>query len=331
VTFTDIDSTLLQQFRSRIAMDPTTHLFEHILYLPNQMASLGAAFPWIMQTQALIKDAMIEANKVVISVKEGKTSLECVPGLRPIVWKEISKEPDGVKLVIDGIGGAANTFLPMIFASAHKVEFDKKPLGAKGVKKDEVVTATAYYPLHHKVTIGIDDTDTSTKGDTYLTALNVGQQIEKELLGYFIKMGLTLNYPRNPFKTTNNASSAMVFLTDPPKTEELIETVIEKVHTASSSRDTGIAIMKGIDRPPPLLKYTARCKAGMLDVLDAEQAAAASGIELISFDQDRGKIGALASLGYVNDPLKAISPSLKYRILFRFGNLYVKARDRLRR
>ncbi len=48
---------------------------------------------------------------------------------------------------------------------------------------------------------------------------------------------------------------------------------------------------------------------------------------LVSFDRNRGMIGALASLGFANEPRKAIIPSLKFRTLFKLGNSYVKVKE----
>ena len=65
----------------------------------------------------------------------------------------------------------------------------------------------------------------------------------------------------------------------------------------------------------------------MLQITDTEEVADAIGAQLVSFDGDRGKIGALSSIGYVHDPYRAIAPSTKFKILMKIGNIYVKIRD----
>jgi methanogenesis imperfect marker protein 11 len=226
-----------------------------------------------------------------------------------------------VKLVEDGIGGGKSV-LRLWTASADRVEVDKTFMG-----KTEVHTYTSYFPILNRVVIGLDDTDTSTKGDTYLTALHIGRSIEAEGYGSFIKQTVTINYPRNPFKTTNNASSAMVFHVKPARKNELINAVIDKVQETSTSRDTGIAIFNHMDIPHQLQHYTRQCKSRMMEVSDTEYVAKTIGAQLLSFDQDRGKIGALSSIGYVNEPYKAISPSFKYQMLMKLGSTYVKVKD----
>jgi hypothetical protein len=62
-------------------------------------------------------------------------------------------------------------------------------------------------------------------------------------------------------------------------------------------------------------------------VSDTEAVAESIDARLVSFDGVRGQIGALSSLGYVNDPNMAMSPSFKYRMLMKLGNVYVKLKD----
>lgn len=318
------------QFFSRVAADKEKKLVEQILYLPPQLASFAHAFPWLLKAQTLVKGFRVEGNKVVFPLKIGKFNGSCIPGLRPFLWKEVSIEGKFVKIVLEGIGGAASTFLPMVTSGAAKVEMDKRIGDSKGVKRSEILTCTTYYPALKKVIVGIDDTDTSTKGDTYLTAIEIGQNIESHGYAHYIKESMTMNYPLNPFKTTNNASSSMVFLVKPSQKKKLIEESIQETQELSISRDTGLAIFEGIDIPKSIIEYSKRCKAKMLQVSDAEEAARSAGVRLINTsDGDRGKIGALSSIGYVNDPIGAIAPSFKFRMLFKLGNTYVKIKDLL--
>ena len=119
----------------------------------------------------------------------------------------------------------------------------------------------------------------------------------------------------------------MVFHVKPAMKTKLIDAVIEKIQETSNSRDTGIAIFNRLDIPPQLQQYTRQCKSHMMEVTDTEYVAKTIGARLVSFDQDRGKIGALSSIGYVNEPYKAITPSFKYQFLMKLGNTYVKLKD----
>ncbi len=331
LSFEDISEKLKKQFYSQVAADEEKGLVEQILYLPNEFASMGEAFPWIMKSQSLIHGCRLEANKVVFSLRAGEFEGSCVPGLRPLCWKKVSFERGFVKVVMEGIGGAANSFFPMIVSGADQVEMDKSVMIGKNLKRNEVLTITAYYKALNKIIVGIDDTDTSSKGDTYLTALEIGNYIKSEGYGHFIKEGMVINYPLNPFKTTNNASSCMVFLHEPHEKNNLTTKVIQKAGELSASKETGVAILEGIEIPPALVQYTELCKAKQLDVDYSEKIAKSTGVKLLNlFDGERGKIGALSSLGYVDKPAKGIAPSLKFRLLFRIGNTSVKIKDMLK-
>jgi methanogenesis imperfect marker protein 11 len=313
---------LEREFKSEIIIDEQHNRIERAISGPMEIAGMMSAYKFLMSTQTLIgKGGRVEGNRFVYPLKQGVFHGPPIPSIRFLIVREVEVQGDTVKIVEDGIGGGKSA-LRLINATANRVEIEKTKLG-----KVDVHTYTSYYPVLNRVVIGLDDTDTSTKGDTYLTALHIGRNIEAEGYGSFIKQTVTINYPRNPFKTTNNASSAMVFHVKPSMKTQLIDAVIDKVQETSNSRDTGVAILNRLDIPPQLQHYTRQCKSRMMEVSDTELVAKTIGARLLSFDQDRGKIGALSSIGYVNEPSKAMSPSFKYQMLLKLGNAYVKVKD----
>ena len=300
------NDTLEHEFKTEIIVDGHSNQIERAISVPAELTGMMPAYKFLMSTQTLIREGgRVEGNRFIYPLKQGVFNGPPIPSIRFLILREVKVQGDTVKLVEEGIGGGKSV-LKLWTANADRVEIEKTHLG-----KTEVHTYTSYYPVLHRVVIGLDDTDTSTKGDTYLTALHIGRSIEAEGYGSFIKQTVTINYPRNPFKTTNNASSAMVFHVKPSLKTKLIDAVIEKVQETSNSRDTGVAIHNRLDIPPQLQQYTRQCKSRMMDVTDTEHVAKTIGAQLLSFDQDRGKIGALSSIGYVNEPYKAISPAFK--------------------
>lgn len=322
------------QFFSRVVADKETGLVEHILYTPPQMfAFSSSAMSWFIKGQNLVYGTRMEGSRSIMQLRTGKSSKSCIPSFRPILWKEVSFEGNYVKIVLEGIGGAATTFIPMIASGATKIQMDKyvsEDEKIKSSKRKEVLACTAYYPMMSKVSIGLDDTDTSTKGDTYLLAIELGQYLESEGLGEYMKEALCMNYPLNPFKTTNNASSSMVFITDQSKKKSLIDESIERTKELTVSKDTGVAIFEGVDTPRLVKNYAKRCKAKMVEVHEADEVAKQAGIRLLSVgDGERGKIGALSSIAFITDSLAAMSPSWKFKMLYRIGTSYVKIKDAL--
>jgi len=319
MTFND---TLENEFHVEIIVDKQHNRIERAITVPRELTGMIPAYKYLMSTNTLIgKGGRVEGNRFIYPLKQGVFNGPPIPSIRFLILRKVEVQNDTVKLVEEGIGGV-KSILRLWTASADRVEVDKTFLG-----KTEVHTYTSYYPILNRVVIGIDDTDTSTKGDTYLTALHIGRSIEAEGYGSFIKQTVTINYPRNPFKTTNNASSAMVFHVKPAMKTRLINAVIDKVQETSNSRDTGMAIFNHMHIPQQLLHYTRKCKSRMMEVSDTEYVAKTIGAQLLSFDRDRGKIGALSSIGYVNEPYKAISPGFKYQMLMKLGNTYVKFKD----
>lgn len=314
--------TLEHEFSTEIIVDKQHNRIERAISIPKELTGMIPSYKFLMSTQTLIgKGGRIEGNRFIYPLKQGVFTGPPIPSIRFLILREVTVQGDTVKIVEDGIGGV-KSILRLWTANADQVEVEKTYLG-----KTEVHTYISHYPVLNRVVIGLDDTDTSTKGDTYLTALHIGRSIEAEGYGSFIKQTVTINYPRNPFKTTNNASSAMVFHVKPAMKNKLINAVIEQVQETSNSRDTGMAIFNHMDIPQQLQHYTRQCKSRMLEVSDTESVAKTIGAQLISFDQDRGMIGALSSIGYVNEPYKAISPSFKYQMLMKLGNSYVKVKD----
>ena len=69
-------------------------------------------------------------------------------------------------------------------------------------------------------------------------------------------------------------------------------------------------------------------QAKMVEVYEAEEVAKQAGIRLLNVgDGDRGKIGALSSIAFINDSTAAMSPSWKFKMLYRMGTTYVKIKD----
>ena len=319
----DIEQRIASEVKTEVLVDKERGHVERVLSVPYELTEF---FPnmvkFLLSTQRLIKKGIrLEGNRVIIPLRIGVFQGPVIPALRIFVLREVQVLGDRVKFVDEGVGGA-KSFLRLLHRTAPEKEFETVRVG-----KDEVHRYTAYYPILHKVVIGLDDTDTSSKGDTYLTALHIGRSIEAEGYGRFVKEMITFNYPRNPFKTTNNASSAMVFHVEPSRKTALIQAVTDKAQEHSNSRETGLAVLSRLDIPPSLQSYTRQCKSRMMDVSDTEHVAKTIGAQLLSFDQDRGKIGALSSLGFVNQPGRAIAPSMKFRMMLRLGNIYVRGRD----
>jgi len=75
-------------------------------------------------------------------------------------------------------------------------------------------------------------------------------------------------------------------------------------HTVSD--ETGLAVFTGIDVPDVLTRYSRMAKMRMVEVVDARQAAEKAGVSLYEITGERGLIGAVAAIGFYDDPDSAV-------------------------
>ena len=158
-------------------------------------------------------------------------------------------------------------------------------------------------PLYEKVCIGIDDTDTKTEGATWVMALRCAGACAIEGVE-FLNMRLVQLNPEVPQKTTNCVSSALNFAVRPGKTEELLEFVRTFVEKNTFSKDTGIAVYRGIlsSSESPARK---KVKTDIMTLEQAEREANSCGITFIDHNGRKGRIGALGAVLWGNDGTEA--------------------------
>jgi methanogenesis imperfect marker protein 11 len=161
-----------------------------------------------------------------------------------------------------------------------------------------------YSPLYEKVTIGIDDTDTSSEGATWVLALKCGEQCH--LAGVeFIDMRLVQLNPQVPDKTTNCVSSALNFAVMPGSVEPLLDYIRDFVEEMSFSDDTGIACFRGLEFPKIMNGACRRVKTEIVKLEDAQEMAKDAGITFIDRAARKGRIGALGAVLWGNRGVEA--------------------------
>jgi methanogenesis imperfect marker protein 11 len=161
-----------------------------------------------------------------------------------------------------------------------------------------------FSPLYEKVTIGIDDTDTSEKGATWVLALKCGEQCQVEG-AEFLNMRLIQLNPMVPEKTTNCVGSALNFAVKPGSVDALLAYVRDYIEEFSFSDDTGIAYYRGLEFPKIMNGACRRIKTEIVTLRDAEDIAASAGIRYIDTAGRKGRIGALGSVLWANRGIEA--------------------------
>ena len=233
----------------------------------------------------------------------GKTDADLVPSFVPLAVTEVKKQEKSVVVSYKGIGGGPDLIRLM---SSGAMRCTERPLNPHGMAFD------TEYKLYSKVVIGVDDTDSSVKGATFSTALQLASVLDRSSKDYnFLRFTLSFNWPSNPVKTTNNASSALVFAVTPGKEENLVRDFERLIRKYSISKETGMVVMNKIRAPEVLKSYARKVKREHVTVDEALKASDQASVRAIPVTGDRGLIGALSVVGLVDDVEEAITPVTK--------------------
>jgi methanogenesis imperfect marker protein 11 len=172
----------------------------------------------------------------------------------------------------------------------EKVEFLSDEL-VGGSRRVEVRITT---PVHKRLIVGIDDTDTKEKGATWVLGLKLGREMPH---GVFLSHKIVQLNPHAPQKTTNCASTGVGFAVRPEEVSKAVEWSKGFVANNTFSDQTSIAVYDGLDIPKKLVRYGADAKERILAIHDAEHVARETGAKLHEITGRRGSIGALAAIG----------------------------------
>jgi methanogenesis imperfect marker protein 11 len=240
-------------------------------------------------------------NLFVNQLKIGKAeNTHLVPSYVPLAITEVQPKEKSVIISYKGIGGGPDLIRLM---SSGAMRCTEKPANPKGKAFD------TEYPLYRKVVIGVDDTDSSTKGATFSTALQLASILDRSSKDFkFLRLTLSLNWPANPAKTTNNAASGLVFAVKPGKERELEDAFERLIRKATVSKNTGMVVMEKIRAPEVLKAYARKVKREQVTVDEAFNTAAQAGVKAIPITGERGLIGALAVVGLVDNAQEAVTP-----------------------
>ena len=232
----------------------------------------------------LIMDTRIGEGEV----KFGPASRETgVQALKSLIVKDGKVETTWVGLAGASVGVGA--CLPQA-EGVEKAEFLTDEL-VGGAKKVEIRITT---PLHRRLIIGIDDTDTKEKGATWVLGLKLGREMPH---GVFLSHKIVQLNPHAPQKTTNCASTGVAFAVPPDEIKDAIAWAKDFVSRNTYSDQTSIAIYEGLEVPRTLVKYGANAKETILSIHDAEHVAKETGVQILEISGRRGSIGAVAAIG----------------------------------
>lgn len=250
----------------------------------NRLRARGVVEHVEVQGTTLIMDARVGEGEVRFGAATKDTGGQA---LKSLVVKDGKVETTWIGLAGASVGVGA--CLPQA-EGVEKAEYLSDSM-VGGSKRVEIRITT---PLHRRLIIGVDDTDTKEKGATWVLGLKMAREMPH---GTYLSHKIIQLNPHAPQKTTNCASTGVSFAIRPDEIRKAIEWAKEFVRSNTYSDHTSVAVYEGLTIPRKLVRYGADAKEAILSIHDAEHAAKQSGVELIEVTGRRGSIGAVAAIG----------------------------------
>jgi len=248
-----------------------------------------------LRAKGVVEHVEVMGTTLIMDARVGDGEVKFGPASRDTggqALKSLFIKNGKVETTWIGLAGASvgiGACLPQA-EGVEKVEYLGDEL-VGGSRKVEIRLTT---PLHRRVIIGIDDTDTKEKGATWVLGLKLAREMPH---GVFLSHKIVQLNPHAPQKTTNCASTGVAFAIEPDKIRAAVDWAMDFVAKSTYSDQTCMAVYEGLEIPKRLVKYGANAKETILSIHDAEHAAGEHGVEIIEVTGRRGSIGAVAAIG----------------------------------
>jgi len=248
-----------------------------------------------LRAKGVVEHVEVTGTTLIMDARVGDGEVKFGPASRDTggqALKSLFIKNGKVETTWIGLAGASvgiGACLPQA-EGVEKVEYLGDEL-VGGSRKVEIRLTT---PLHRRVIIGIDDTDTKEKGATWVLGLKLAREMPH---GVFLSHKIVQLNPHAPQKTTNCASTGVAFAIEPDKIKAAVDWARDFVAKSTYSDQTCMAVYEGLEIPKRLVKYGANAKETILSIHDAEHAAGEHGVEIIEVTGRRGSIGAVAAIG----------------------------------
>jgi methanogenesis imperfect marker protein 11 len=248
-----------------------------------------------MRARGVVEHIEVLGTTLVMDVRIGEGEAKFGPASRETggqALKSLTLKDGKVETVWVGLAGASvgiGACLPQA-EGVEKIEY----LSDEQVGGSRMVEVRLTTPAHHRLIIGIDDTDTKEKGATWVLGLNLARQMPH---GLFLSHKIVQLNPHAPQKTTNCAATAVSFAVRPEDSKKAVEWSKDFVGKNTYSDQTCMAVFEGLVIPKRLAKYGTEAKQTIMSIHDAEHHAKESDVELLEVTGRRGSIGAVAAIG----------------------------------
>lgn len=223
------------------------------------------------------------------------------PSYSPASIDFVIVEGDKIKVSYSGLAGAGVAALGRTMAKGvENVEIIER---GGGEKLGRVIITL---PKKEKIIIGVDDTDRKDEGATWSLVNEISYKLSLEMDVDYLEHSIVQLYPRNPYKTQNCVAISVSFAVLPNKKIELINSFKKMLEEQTLSEHTGMAVFEGIMFDEKLINYANKAKSSMVAISETYNIASNCNVMLIKVKGERGLIGALAAIPYVENPDLAV-------------------------
>lgn len=254
----------------------------------------------------VITDVRVEGTTLIMDAVIGEREVKFGPASKDLGGqglKTLRVEGDRVKTTWVGLAGASigvGACLPQASGTIETEYPDDIKVG--GAHRIEVTITT---PKMIRMIYAVDDTDTKEKGASWAMMLKMASSSR---IGHFLEHKIIQLNPNVPDKTTNCVSVGVSFAVEEKDADKLTEYVINYVRENTYSKNTTLAVFRGLKIPDELVRYGLDAKKHILTVDRAMEVAEKNRVRLVEITGKRGSIGAVAGIGCFD--LGIISASL---------------------
>jgi methanogenesis imperfect marker protein 11 len=234
-------------------------------------------------------------------VKPGRADLDLISSKRSAGIESVLVRGDEVEISYAGLGGGGVGATLSRARAGDVIRHEVTDSGGGRVARGTIVV-----PRRERLIIGVDDTDSKTKGATWSLVHNIAALVERHEARY-ISHALVQLFPV-PNKTQNCVSTVVEFACLPGRSAGMISDFKELLQTYTVSQQTGMAVLRGF-QASRLLPFALRCKQERVQYEDALQMAREAGVEIAL--EGRGLIGAVAALPFFARPDESVAPGME--------------------
>jgi methanogenesis imperfect marker protein 11 len=248
-----------------------------------------------LRARGVVERVEVQGTTLIMDARIGEGEVRFGPASREAggqALRSVRVKDGKVETVWIGLAGASvgvGACLPQA-EGVEKVEY----LSDEQVGGSKMVEVRLITPVHNRLIIGIDDTDTKEKGATWVLGLNLARKMPH---GLFLSHKIVQLNPHAPQKTTNCAATGVSFAVRPDEVRKAVDWAKDFVEKNTYSDQTCMAVFEGLEAPKKLVKYGVEAKQTILSIHDAEHSAKESGVEIMEVTGRRGCIGAVAAIG----------------------------------